>query len=446
MIKVTERTARSTYKLLTQSESGGELMIRLLIIADDFTGGLDTGVQFASRGIPACVLTNPEENFEKAAGECEVLVVVAETRHLPPDKAYGAVFTVARKGMELGAEHLYKKTDSALRGNIGAELTAMANACGVSLLPFIPALPAMNRVTRGGIHYIDNVPVAESVFGRDPFEPVKESNVAQLITLQSSLPAAVAAPGTLDQSRGIAVIDAETDEDLLRAADEIGRIGNLRVSAGCAGFASVLPGLLHLVRRSIPQLPKLDPGLFVLCGSVNPITQRQLDHGEKHGYKRIHIPPQIKLYPEKIRAEEFNPALQEWKQKMETVPWMILDANDADPRNEETAALAKAQGMNVEDIRQRISGSLGLILSSLTESDIPRTMLITGGDTLLTGMNLLKVYQMIPLAEAAPGVVISQVSLHGRPRYVITKSGGFGSETLLSDLKKLIETQSAPEA
>lgn len=421
-------------------------MIRLLIIADDFTGGLDTGVQFASRGIPACVLTNPDADFEKAAGECEVLVAVAETRHLPMDKAYEAVYAAARKGVELGVEHLYKKTDSALRGNIGAELAAMADACSASLLPFIPALPAMNRVTRGGIHYIDGIPVAESVFGRDPFEPVRESDVARLIALQSNLPVASAVSGTLDQIDGIAVIDAETEEDLSRAAEAIKRIGNLRVSAGCAGFASVLPDLLHLTRSSIPELPKLDPGLFILCGSVNPITQRQLDCGEKNGFERIHIPPHIKLYPEKIHAGEFSSVLQEWKRRMETDPWLILDANDTDPSNTETAALAKSQGMTVESVRQRISGSLGLILSSLTESAVPRTMLITGGDTLLTSMNLLKVYRMIPLTEVAPGVVLSRVTLHGRPRYVITKSGGFGNETLFSDLKKLIGEQSAGES
>ena len=38
-------------------------MIKLLILADDFTGGLDTGVQFASRGISTCVITNPAADF-----------------------------------------------------------------------------------------------------------------------------------------------------------------------------------------------------------------------------------------------------------------------------------------------------------------------------------------------------------------------------------------------
>ena len=56
-------------------------------------------------------------------------------------------------------------------------------------------------------------------------------------------------------------------------------------------------------------------------------------------------------------------------------------------------------------------------------------------------MNLLKVHRMVPLTEVFPGVVLSRVSLCGRARYVITKSGGFGKETLLSDLKELMKKQ-----
>ena len=93
------------------------------------------------------------------------------------------------------------------------------------------------------------------------------------------------------------------------------------------------------------------------------------------------------------------------------------------------------------DVRQRISESLGIILGELTAAPAERTLLITGGDTLLESMNRMKVSRMNPLTEVFPGVVLSRVTLHGRPRFVITKSGGFGNETLLPDLKELIEKQ-----
>ena len=413
-------------------------MIRLLIIADDFTGGLDTGVQFASRGIPACVVTDPEADFAAEAGSCEVLVVVAETRHLPAHEAYDIVFRTSRKGVELGVPHIYKKTDSALRGNIGAELTAVMDSAGASLLPFVPALPAMNRITRNGIQYIDGVPVAESVFGQDPFEPVRESDVSRLVALQSSTPAFPADPEVLQGVSGIAVLDASSEEDLARIADSLKNVRNLRVSAGCAGFAAVLPGLLGLSVQESPELPQLDPGLFVLCGSVNPITQRQLDHGEANGYSRYHITPEIKLHPEIFGTEKGEATLAGWKKRIASDPWMILDANDTDPRNIATAEKAASEGLSIEDVRQRISESLGIILSALMDSLLERTLLITGGDTLLKSMNRMKIFRMFPITEVSPGSVLSRVTYNGKSWYVITKSGGFGKETLLSDLKNLI--------
>ena len=416
-------------------------MIRLLILADDFTGGLDTGVQFASRGVSTCVITDPQADYARQAEGCEVLVVVAETRHLPPRQAYDAVFAAVRKGVELGIPYIYKKTDSALRGNIGAELTAALEASGAQALPFIPALPGMNRITRGGIHYIDGVPVNESVFGRDPFEPVREADVVRLIALQSEAPTAPVALVELPGARGIAVVDAETEEDLIRAGKALAESDGLRLTAGCAGFASVLPELLGLTGETNRALPELAPGLFVLCGSVNPITQRQLKHGEAHGFTRIHIPAEEKLNPEWFTSEAGQAVLRQWQETEAETPWLILDANDAEDDNRETAALAERLGLSMEDVRQRISQSLGIILSAMLETPVDRTLLITGGDTLLQGMNRMQVHRMIPLAEVFPGVVLSRVTLAGRDRYVITKSGGFGEENLLEALKKKIETR-----
>ena len=62
-------------------------MVKLLIIADDFTGALDTGVQFAAGGAETRVVTNVEYDFESAGEEVQVLVLDAETRHLKKEEA-----------------------------------------------------------------------------------------------------------------------------------------------------------------------------------------------------------------------------------------------------------------------------------------------------------------------------------------------------------------------
>src|SRR5689334_18836109 len=100
-------------------------MVKLLIIADDFTGAHDTGVQFAARGAATVVVTDLNYDFRSIEKRVEVLVMVAETRHLKPQDAYNIVYSIVHRALQAGIAYIYKKTDSALRGNIGSELTAL---------------------------------------------------------------------------------------------------------------------------------------------------------------------------------------------------------------------------------------------------------------------------------------------------------------------------------
>ena len=416
-------------------------MIQLFILADDFTGGLDTGVQFAEKGIRTRVVTNPDADLEQAAQGCQVLVMVAETRHLFARDAYEIVYRIVKKCADLGVPYLYKKTDSALRGNIGAELSAALKASGSDTLYFLPAMPGIQRTTVNGIHYISGVPVADSVFGKDPFEPVRKSSVKDLLALQSDVKAWNAVPDGIPQEKGIVVVDARTEEDLLRAGLTLKERKGLRITAGCAGFASVLPELLGLRRDEAPVMPELGNGLFVLCGSVNPITQRQLAYAEKNGFARVHIEPEQKLEAGYFDTETGRAALTDWRQFNAKEPWFILDANDADDANMESAAYAAWHAMTTEDVRRCISGALGRILPGMLESAPNKTVLITGGDTLLQCMNQMRVWEMEPLLQVFPGVVLSRFGEGSESRYVITKSGGFGKETLLHDLRIMIQNQ-----
>ena len=85
-------------------------MLRLLMIADDFTGALDTGVQLAAHGIPTQVVVG---QADLSACSSTVLVVDTETRHLSAAKAAEAVARLTRSAVENGVGCIYKKTDSA---------------------------------------------------------------------------------------------------------------------------------------------------------------------------------------------------------------------------------------------------------------------------------------------------------------------------------------------
>ena len=418
-------------------------MILLLIIADDFTGALDTGVQFAACGIPTRVVVDPEIDF--ASIHAKVLVVDTETRHLPAGQAYEIVSKLPRRACAAGVSFIYKKTDSALRGNIGAELAAVLKASGRKQLPFLPAFPQMNRLTQNGVHYIDGAPVTESPFGKDPFEPVRHSAVASLIASQTDLPAksypALNDHESAPDEAGILIFDAASVEDLARTGRQLAHRNLLAVSAGCAGFGAVLPELLGIEKGEPAKLPRLDSRLLIVCGSVNPITVAQMDWAQKAGFARLRLTPEQKLTPGYWQTGEGQKQLALIDEMLAANPYCIIETND-EGGNQLTADYAARLGIDLETLRQRISGSLGNLVGGIFASPHLGTLLMTGGDTLLQCMNCVGVSQLEPICEMEKGVVLASFTYKGCTRRIITKSGGFGQESLFTDLARRIRGES----
>lgn len=410
----------------------------LLIIADDFTGALDTGVQFAARGIKTRVVVGADAALTHQ--NADVLVVDTETRHLPAAQAYAAVEGLVQRAKYAGFAYLYKKTDSALRGNVGAELTALLSASGSRQLAFLPAFPQMNRVTKNGVQYIDGVPVTESPFGVDPFEPVRHAAVTDLLAEQTDLPAAsfpaLAADGSVPAEDGILVFDAATVDELRSTGRALLNNGGLRVLAGCAGFGAVLPELLGLGGADV-TCPALDPRLLVICGSVNAITLAQLDKAEQAGFTRLRLTPHQKLMPDYWRSADGRMTLDHIEETLAAHPYNIIETND-EGGNEPTATAADALGLTREEMRVRIASGVGQLVGALFASPAVGTLLLTGGDTLLQCMNSVGVHELEPICEMEHGVVLARFGCGGTTRYVITKSGGFGQADLLTALAKRI--------
>jgi D-threonate/D-erythronate kinase len=235
--------------------------MEILALADDLTGALEAGARFRAAGMEALVVIDGG-----APADAPVLVVDTETRHLPPKEAADRVYGLARAALEAGVRMVYKKTDSTLRGNIGAELGALVRAADGAELVYAPAYPRMGRTVRQGRLYVDGVLVSETAFARDPLDPVRESCVSRVLARQTDAP--------------IRVWDGETEADV-EAAARAAMAG--RLAAGPAAMAGALAALLDLPRTAPPGWPAMRSAAAV-NGSLHEVSRRQMEHALANGW------------------------------------------------------------------------------------------------------------------------------------------------------------------
>lgn len=401
-------------------------MVKLLIIADDFTGALDTGVQFAIQGACTKIVSGKDaEHLQIGREKAEVIIVDTETRHLSGEQAYRVVVKLAAKALKENIPYIFKKTDSALRGNIGMELAALLEVSSEKFLPFIPALPALHRVTRKGIHYIDAVPIAETVFGKDPFEPVTSSYIKDLFH-HTQIHAEIIKKSEnynleLDQP-AVGIFDADTMEDIRNIVTELNNKNELRIMAGCAGLASVLSEILEF-SHNIKEKPELSKPFLIICGSLNPISKKQIEYAQKQGYSRFTISEEKQLEADYQESEEGKDWLASMKTELNNSGAAMIDTG-----------LSKEERFKCEDTRKKIATGLGDIVKRLINDSNCKTVMIIGGDTLSGFVEQTGCEEITLIGEIKPGTVLSTMRIDGREVSVLSKSGGFGEEQLVSDI------------
>ena len=109
------------------------------------------------------------------------------------------------------------------------------------------------------------------------------------------------------ENPGIVVFDAQTEEEIRQIGARAASLGHGGLMAGCAGFASILPDLLGLERQAVEET-RLEEKLFVICGSVNPITKRQLECAALAGFPRVYMTPEEK--------QEYDAYMEELSNRM----------------------------------------------------------------------------------------------------------------------------------
>ncbi len=408
-------------------------MIEVLVIADDLTGALDAAAPFIGAGAEVRTAAPDDLRFEELDTCVRVLSVNAATRHLDASEARECIASLVRSAVAAGVPYIVKKTDSVLRGNVGAELEGALAAHPSAHLEFYPSLPSMGRVTVGGVHCVDGVPVAQSAFADDPFEPVVCSRVDDIIALQSDVAVVSAACAhAVADRKAVVVHDAATDEEL--AGSVRGAVaGGAALFAGCSGVVSALAEALGV--PAAPQVARdARAPVLAFCGSVNPVSVGQCACAREQGVPTFDVAAASVLDVRWTESAAFAELARGLRSALGSSSLVVVDAS-VRATEAELAAAGVAPG---EQARALTAANLGAMAAKLATSTRVPTLLVMGGDVLLALLEGAGCACVRMEAQIAPGVVVSFVELEGMPLHIVSKSGGFGDRDLFTHVAELL--------
>jgi len=426
---------------------------RCLIIADDLTGGADTGAQFAKNGLSTFLISFGENHpidFSKY-GRRDVLVINTDSRGLKPGKAFQLVSNLLKNFDPDIFPVIYKKIDSTLRGNIGYEIDALIQETNRSLCFMAPSYPEQSRTVVYGILRVEGKLLASTEISRDTTFPVQESHVCRLLEHQSRHPIGaidvkhVASGGEVLLSRvaeesekgnRIIVFDAENRQDLTNIVEAAFRMERMPLLVGSAGLAREVAKKIFFSKSGLSHISakgsKPFKHIFIISGSASSVTHRQLKQLQKKNVPEFILNPSWltrEILPEIEKREFSNRIASALSERCAVLKAPI------EPLPKDLIGLP---------VHLKITKSLAsLALSAMEESGVTPheiALILTGGEMAMSLIRLLQAEGIEIEGELLEGIMRGHLT-GGKwdGMTVVTKAGAFGNESALKNIVEILE-------
>jgi uncharacterized protein YgbK (DUF1537 family) len=384
--------------------TGSHVPTMIGLVADDFTGAADSAGVFTRHGWAVRLLvddaddtdtdTHTDTGADAPAEPNTVLAIATGSRSLSEADAADVTARAVRRLAAAGAQRLFVKVDSTMRGPVPGQVNGAMDGWGAThpttRAVVAPAFPAQGRTVVGGVVLVDGTPVDETASGRDPFAPVASSRLADLLPGFHRLPSPHALPSTdaLSSFPARTYADARTDRDL----DELTHLieqDPAVVAVGSAGLASALARRWrHAARPAVPHA--VVGGIVVAVTSLHPVSARQVSEltaSTRPGVNIVTTPAAADRSPERV----------------------------ADGLARRVSALVQAQDVGA--------------------------LVVVGGDGVASVLRDLRATAVsiddVLEAGCPTGTIVGGVA-HGVR--IVSKSGGFGSPSALVDLVSLLQS------
>jgi len=419
----------------TGSKSGSvTIEDKIVVVADDFTGANDTGVQFSKRNLKSMVIFN-NENISKSLKNCKVLIIDTESRFDDMKNAYRKTYELGKILKNENIKYIYKKLDSTFRGNIGAEISGLMDSLEFKYAVLVPAFPSNQRITKNGMVYLKGRLLSETEISNDPRTPVKESFIPIIVSQQTDKKIEIIDFNEVHAGREnliqkvlhlinngiqIIVIDAQDDSDLDLIASVTASMNERILFTGSPGFAEYLPKYLGFIKDKEINI--------VIAGSVSEITRKQIDYAKGRLPVRVIDVDTEKLFTGEQDIEKGRIMEIVKESSQESADVIIRSAPLADSVSR-SVILGQSYGLQGDSVSEIIASFLGEIASDIINAIKINGLLLTGGDTAINTVKSLNISGTIICNEIQPGIPYGHfIEEQYKNIIVVTKAGGFGSE------------------
>jgi D-threonate/D-erythronate kinase len=241
------------------------------VIADDLTGAAELGAVGLRLGFSAEVVTNGDPS-----GEADLVCVDTDSRAQAPAEAARRVTAAAKLLQKAGAEWIYKKVDSVLRGQVTAEIEAMMKQLGFERALLAPANPSLGRTIRDGKYFIRGKPVHKTEFARDPQFPRTSARVLELLKMPQFVPICVSTLRDAVPEQGIVIAEASSPQDVRHWAQR--RVPGMLLAGGAEFFGALLAAVAPGKAALPPPTENISNGgaarEFFVSGSSTAVARK----------------------------------------------------------------------------------------------------------------------------------------------------------------------------
>ncbi len=428
----------------------------IAIVADDLTGANDTSLQFYLSGCKTQVSFGEDISIDESL-DTEVFAVSTETRNIEAHEARQKIQKTADEILnKYGFEHIYKKIDSVLRGNITVETLTLIERLKMDAAVIFPAFPSEGRTTIGGFQLVKGVPLQRTEVSRDPAFPITESNIlnilknqipsqshsiVDLISLDTIMKGAGPIVAKLNEliSKGkkLIVCDAVSTTDLEQTALAVAKSSYNLLPVGSAGAAQAISKIWHPYTGDetqstyeIPNLPKL-----IISGSSTDLTACQIKRlKENDNIENTYF---IDMKPENIFLNNYEEISERIVNNLVKNNTVILHSSTLTENMEELTSLLLEYELTKDIFISKICDFLAAVARTVLGQK--EAILITiGGETSYKCCRAIGTKNLQIIDTVAPAIPLG---IDRKGQYIVTKSGNLGTQNTLVDIVRYFEQE-----